>query len=88
MRCAWQHFNKFIATLQARQHDRIELILTSDRPLALHLHGYDLEIAAAPGIPGKVTFDAGFTGRFPVEVHGSDGAESHSALTYLEVYPR
>ena len=72
--------------VQVRQGDEVTLTFTSDRPLSLHLHGYDLEEKVDPGRPAVLKFPARATGRFPVEVHGAKGA--HSTLGYLEVHPR
>src|SRR3954447_9734041 len=58
-----------------------------DRPLALHLHGYDIEVAAAPGTVAAMRLTARATGRFPIEIH--DSAPGHARpLLYLEVVPR
>jgi uncharacterized lipoprotein YbaY len=34
-----------------------------------HLHGYDIEVAAAKGTTGKLTFTADETGQFDLESH-------------------
>lgn len=36
-----------------------------------HLHGYDIEVAAAKGEPGTISFNADQTGQFDLESHGS-----------------
>ena len=63
--------------------DRVELRLTSDTPLELHLHGYDLEREVAPGEPATLSFEADLTGRFEMEDH-----ESEEVLGVLIVQPR
>ncbi|HZZ92356.1 MAG TPA: hypothetical protein VFE23_07325 [Usitatibacter sp.] len=73
-------------TVRVKQGDEVELRWSSDRPLALHLHGYDIESRVAPGKPAVMSFKATIPGRFPVEVHGQHGA-AHRAVMYLEVYP-
>lgn len=62
---------------------------SSDRPLELHLHGYDLTVKVAPDQPAEMKLHARATGRFPVEVHGQRGAGSHghSTVFHLEVHP-
>ena len=78
-------------TLRVTQGDAVVLRWTSDRPMELHLHGYDVETKVAPGKPGEMKVNARATGRFPVEVHTHDksqGGHGHSALFYLEVYPK
>ena len=75
--------------IQITETDVIELRWTSDEPVKLHLHGYDLEIEVRPGKPAAMLIKAHATGRFPITSHGwGDGGHGHDALTYLEVYPR
>lgn len=75
--------------IRIAEKDVVELRWTSDEPVELHLHGYDMEIKLQPGIPGTMNFEAHATGRFPITSHGwGAGGRSHDALTYLEVYPR
>jgi FtsP/CotA-like multicopper oxidase with cupredoxin domain len=47
--------------------DRVDLRITSDTPLELHLHGYDLEEEVEPDEPSELSFDATITGRFEIE---------------------
>ena len=63
----------------------VELRWSSDRSMALHLHGYDLETQAAPGRDGVMSFVARAAGRFPVETHDAQGR--HRAVLYVEVHP-
>lgn len=76
--------------IRVQQGDEVELRWTTDRPLALHLHGYDIEARITPGTPGIIRFRAAAAGRFAITVH-ADPAKPHTherALTYLEVHPR
>lgn len=73
------------------QGDTVILRWTSDQPMELHLHGYDVAAKVAPGKPAEMKLDARATGRFPVEVHTDDkdkGGHGHAALFHLEVYPK
>ncbi|WP_052955056.1 hypothetical protein [Microvirga vignae] len=72
--------------LQVVRGDQVDILWTTDRMIMLHLHGYDIEITAAPGSPQHMTFTADATGRFPVEIHG--GAGRDRILVYVEVHPR
>jgi hypothetical protein len=63
--------------------DRVELRITSDLPLELHLHGYDLEREVEPGEPARLSFEADLTGRFEMENH-----ETERVLGTLVVEPR
>lgn len=70
--------------------DTVILRWTSDKPLELHLHGYDLTVSVAPGGGAEMKVAARATGRFPVEVHmaGARGGHAHKPLFHLEVYPQ
>jgi FtsP/CotA-like multicopper oxidase with cupredoxin domain len=73
-------------TLRVRKGDKVELRWTSDRRIALHLHGYDIETTVTPGTPAAMSFQASIAGRFPVSEHGH-GSRHERALLYLEVLP-
>lgn len=68
------------------QGSDVELRWTSDRPVALHLHGYDIETRVAPDAPATISFRARLPGRFPVSEH-RPGPSHHRAMLYLEVHP-
>jgi hypothetical protein len=72
-------------TLVFHQGDDVEIRLSSDRPISLHMHGYDIERQVVPGAPAVITLKATVAGRFPVSEHGP-GRREH-AVVYLEVHP-
>jgi translation initiation factor IF-1 len=76
--------------VRVKEGDVVTLRVTSDRPLDLHLHGYDIEWHVQPGVTSTQTFAARLTGRFPVHAHGgtATGAHDDAPLLYVEVYPR
>ncbi|HZI40277.1 MAG TPA: hypothetical protein VFD67_01195 [Gemmatimonadaceae bacterium] len=79
--------------LRVTQGDVVHLRFTVDRPMTLHLHGYDIERRVEPGKSDEITFAARATGRFPLHAHGAGAnADQRSAeetpLLYVEVYPR
>jgi hypothetical protein len=81
------------ATRLMRVHgdDVVTLRWTSDRPLVLHLHGYDIEKHVAANGVTEMKFTAYATGRFPIEIHGkAAGGAAHDGapLAIIEVYPR
>jgi hypothetical protein len=49
--------------------ETVTLVVTGDVPDEVHVHGYDLAQALAPGTPAEITFDATLTGVFEVELH-------------------
>jgi hypothetical protein len=73
-------------TLRVAKGDEVVLHWSSDRPIVLHLHGYDVETKVAERGEATMRFTAGIAGRFPVSEHGR-GAGHHRAVLYLEVLP-
>jgi FtsP/CotA-like multicopper oxidase with cupredoxin domain len=69
--------------IDVTEGDRVTLRLTSDAPLEVHLHGYDLEAEVTPDEPADLSFEANLTGRFEIEDH-----ETEEALGVLLVQPR
>ena len=75
-------------TIRVGQGDSVALHLTADEPLSAHLHGYDIELHAAPGAPARAAFEARASGRFPVTRHGGASGGREKTLFYFEVLPR
>ena len=63
--------------------DGVTLLVSSDEPMELHLHGYDVEQEVEPAEKARLHFEADITGRFEIEDH-----ESESELGVLQVRPR
>jgi len=78
--------------LRVKQGDAVKLRWTTDRPIIVHLHGYDIETKVVPGAVSEMVFDARAAGRFPVEEHRptAKGGHSHgeAPLVRIEVRPR
>jgi len=76
--------------IRVKQGDAVKLRWSSDKPITLHLHGYDIERKVEPGMVAEMSFAARATGRFPVEEHKGAGGHSHgdAPLVRIEVYPR
>ena len=75
--------------IRVKQGDVVKLRWSSDRPIALHLHGYDIEAKVEPGKVAEMTFAARATGRFSVEEHKPQSSGSHGAvIVRIEVHPR
>ena len=72
-------------TIRVTQGSVVELHWSSDQTHALHLHGYDVKINVTPDSTTITHLEAKATGRFPVEIHGSN---NHNTLIYIEVYPK
>ena len=52
--------------------NQVNLQIISDRPIELHLHGYDLTEEVEPGETADLSFEATDTGRFGIEDHNTD----------------
>ena len=79
--------------IRVNEGDVVKLRWTSDQPLVLHLHGYDIEKRIATGAVTELAFRAYATGRFPIHIHEQGaGAGGHAhedlPLATIEVYPR
>ena len=73
-------------TLRVTKGDQVVLRWKSDRQIALHLHGYDLETTVPAQGTMRMSFTANLPGRFPVSEH-THGPGHHRAVLYLEVHP-
>jgi len=73
--------------LAVRQNDHVVVRVSSDKPVQVHLHGYDIESDVVPNVVTSLRFTATATGRFPIEVHSREPLKQRP-LAYLEVRPR
>ncbi|NUZ07363.1 hypothetical protein [Piscinibacter koreensis] len=73
-------------TLKVRQGEQVEVRFSSDRPIVLHLHGYNIEAKVVPPAPAVLAFKANVAGRFPVHEH-REGPGNHRATLFIEVHP-
>jgi plastocyanin len=77
--------------IRVKQNDVVKLEWRTDKPLTVHLHGYDIEQELKPGAATDMTFTARATGRFTVEPHigrTPSGGHAHGdVLATIEVYP-
>jgi hypothetical protein len=64
--------NMYPAEVSVTEGNHVNLQITSDHPIELHLHGYDLEKEVEPGEPAELAFDATITGRFAIEDHNTE----------------
>ena len=80
---------KDMQTIKVKQGDSVELKWTSDQPIKMHLHGYDMEIAVKPGEPTVTAINAKIAGRFSVEKLAEKGGGHHHGgkILYFEVHP-
>ena len=69
--------------ISVNQGDTVTLRVSSDEPVELHVHGYDVEQEVEPGQESSLDFEADLTGRFEIENH-----ETEKELGTLQVRPR
>ncbi len=79
--------------IRVTEGDVVTLRWTTDQPLVVHLHGYDIERRIVPGSVAELAFTAFAPGRFPIHTHASgEGAAAHAhedaPLVTVEIYPR
>lgn len=70
-------------TVKLQESDTVELTLSSDYDAAVHVHGAEQHIEIEAGQTVTRRFSAEPSGRFAIEVHGSE-----LQLATLEIYPR
>ena len=73
--------------LAVRQDDHVVVRVSSEKPVQVHLHGYDIESDVVPNVVTSLRFTATATGRFPIEIHSREPLKQRP-LAYLEVRPR
>jgi hypothetical protein len=61
-----------IQQVDVQQDAQVLLVVRSDTADEVHVHGYDLEAAVAPGAPARISFRADIAGVFEVELHELD----------------
>jgi hypothetical protein len=74
--------------IRVTQGDLVRLRFTTDQPVVLHLHGYDIETRVVPGTVAELNFTAYATGRFAIHLHGAGHNHDEAPLAVIEVYPR
>ena len=85
------HVPQNMRLIRVKQNDMVKLQWSTDKPMQIHLHGYDIAKELKPGAVTEMAFTARATGRFTVAPHtgaAPGGGHSHGdALVTVEVYP-
>lgn len=80
-----------VRTVRVARGEAIALGVRSDEAMAIHVHGYEIELRVEAGNAATVSFAAKLVGRFPVTAHLHDakasGRHAEPTLLYLEVHP-
>jgi hypothetical protein len=72
-----------VRTLEVTKGERVRIVVRSDAPDEIHLHGYDITRKVAPASPARFAFRADIEGVFEVEAHDLD----HQRVASLAVEP-
>jgi hypothetical protein len=76
-----------VQRVQAATGDTVRILVISDAPDEIHLHGYDIYENAAPGRPARFVFRADIEGIFEIESHVAEDAGKDPLLARLVVEP-
>jgi hypothetical protein len=74
-------------TITVKKNDIVRIVVSSDAPDQIHLHGYDIEKEAAPGKPARFKFKTNVEGAFILESHAAEDAGKEPLLARLHVEP-
>lgn len=74
-------------TIEAERGDTVRIVIRTDAPDELHLHGYDIEREAEPGRPARFRLQADAEGEFVLESHTAEHAGNDPAIARLLVGP-
>jgi hypothetical protein len=76
-----------VQEIKAEKDEIVRIVVTSDAPDEIHLHGYDIEKEAAPGSPARFRFKADVEGAFELESHAAEDAGNEPLIARLLVGP-
>jgi FtsP/CotA-like multicopper oxidase with cupredoxin domain len=73
--------------IEVERGETVRIVVTSDAPDEIHLHGYDITQNAAPGQPARFRFQAEAEGAFEMESHVAEDAGRDPLVARLVVEP-
>jgi FtsP/CotA-like multicopper oxidase with cupredoxin domain len=73
--------------IEVTRGDTVRIVVTSNTPDDIHLHGYDIERQVAPGKPARFRFKANAEGAFEIESHVAEDAGRDPLVARLVVQP-
>jgi len=76
-----------VKRVQATKGDTVRILVRSDAPDEIHLHGYDIYEDTAPGKPARFLFKADVEGIFEIESHVAEDAGRDPLIGRLIVQP-
>ena len=73
--------------IEVKKGQLVRLVVESDAPDEIHVHGYDLTRAVRPAEPARFSFRADIEGIFEVESHAAEDAGGDPMIARLVVEP-
>jgi FtsP/CotA-like multicopper oxidase with cupredoxin domain len=73
--------------IEVESGDTVRIVVSSDAPDEIHLHGYDITKNPAPGRPVRFVFEADAEGAFEIESHVAADAGKDPLVARLVVQP-
>jgi plastocyanin len=74
-------------TITVTKGDKVQIVVSADKPNTIHLHGYDIEKEAGPNKPARFDFTADAEGVFEIESHTWEDAGLEPQVAKLVVRP-
>jgi len=76
-----------VQMIEASKGDLVRLVVKSDIPDEIHLHGYDVEKHVEPGKPARFRLEADIEGQFEIEGHAAEHGGKDPLIARLVVKP-
>jgi FtsP/CotA-like multicopper oxidase with cupredoxin domain len=76
-----------VRSIRVKTGEAVRIVVTSDAPDEIHLHGYDITRNAGPGKPARFAFNAKLEGVFEIESHEAEHAGREPRIARLVVEP-
>jgi hypothetical protein len=76
-----------VQRVEATKGDTVRIVVNSDTPDEIHLHGYDIYENSGPGQAARFVFRADVEGIFEIESHVAEDAGKDPLLARLVVEP-
>jgi heme/copper-type cytochrome/quinol oxidase subunit 2 len=74
-------------SISVEKGDPVRIVVSSDAPNKLHLHGFDIDKTAMPGKPARFSFKANIEGEFELESHTAEDAGQEPLVARVLVEP-
>jgi FtsP/CotA-like multicopper oxidase with cupredoxin domain len=76
-----------VRSITVEAGEAVRIVVTSDAPDEVHLHGYDIRRRPGPGKPARFAFRARIEGVFEIESHVAEDAGREPLIARLVVEP-